>query len=201
MPTLERDVKFSGIYVKDDLHFKIRKDSTVNYGQEFESIFVEIDHNSHVFIVGEIYRVPNTNKLESIQRYEALLSQLSNFNGNVIVGTDHNFNLLNIEHHGNTQQLLNTFISAVFVPTITKATRISHGSSTLIDNLYVKYNQDNTDNRGSYPQTSLITCQSLCYLGNLQDSTKLRQLSNSDPSVTLIYQKWPTIWNVLIGHS
>ena len=54
--------------------------------------------------------------------------------------------MLNIEHHGNTQQLLNTFISAGFVPTITKATRISHGSSTLIDNLYVKYNQDNTDN-------------------------------------------------------
>ena len=76
-----------GIYVKDDLLFKIRKDLTVNYGQELESIFVEIDHNSHVFIVGEIYRVPNTNELESIQRSETLLSQLSNFNGNVIVGT------------------------------------------------------------------------------------------------------------------
>ena len=69
------------------------------------------------------------------------LSQLSNFNGNVIVGTDQNFNLFNIEHHGNTQQLLNTFISAGCVPTITKATRLSHSSSKLINNLYVKYNQ------------------------------------------------------------
>ena len=41
---------------------------------EFESIFIEsINNNGHSSIVGEIYRIPNTNINLSTQRYEAIL--------------------------------------------------------------------------------------------------------------------------------
>ena len=37
--------------------------------------------------------------------------------------------------------MLDSFISSVFIPTITKPTQITHNTSTLIDNLYIKIKQ------------------------------------------------------------
>ena len=55
-----------------------------------------------------------------------------------MISTDQNFNYLDIEHHGTTRDLLDAFISSGFEPTITKPTRITHNTATLIDNTYVK---------------------------------------------------------------
>ena len=102
------------------------------------TIFAEVSSGKDKIIVGEIYRVPNTNEKLSIQSYENILQKLAHFNGDVIIGTDENFNYLDIERHGNTQDLLNLFITSGFIPTITKATRICHSTATLIDNIYTK---------------------------------------------------------------
>ncbi len=110
----------------------------LNYDLEFESIFAELSYQSHKYIVGEVYRVPNTNEQLSIGRYDSILDKLSDYNGDVVIGTDQNFNYLDITNHGNTRDLLNTFITAGFIPTITKPTRITHSTATLIDNLYIK---------------------------------------------------------------
>jgi hypothetical protein len=59
-----------------------------------------------------------------------------------IIGTDQNFNFLDIERRNNAQDLLNVFINNDFIPTITKATRICHSTSTLIDNIYIKLRAD-----------------------------------------------------------
>ncbi len=55
----------------------------------------------------------------------------------VIIGSDHNFDYFKLDRHKNTEDLLNTFISSRLIPTITKPTRITHCSATLIDNIYV----------------------------------------------------------------
>ena len=55
-----------------------------------------------------------------------------------MIGTDQNFNYLEIERHVKTRELLDLFISSGFLPTVTLPTRITHSSSTLIDNIYVK---------------------------------------------------------------
>ena len=89
--------------------------------------------------MGEIYRVPNTSEHDSIERYETILKQLVHYK-NIIVGTDQNFDYLKIDHHKNTEDLLNTFMSNGLIPTITKSTRITHTSATLIDNIYVSSN-------------------------------------------------------------
>ena len=58
-----------------------------------------------------------------------------------MIGSDQNFNYANIENHEPTRNLLDSFISSGFIPTITKPTRITHNTSTLIDNLYIKIKQ------------------------------------------------------------
>ena len=57
-----------------------------------------------------------------------------------MIGTDQNFDLLKTETHTQTSNLLNTFFMHACVPTITKPTRVTHTSATLIDNIYVKIN-------------------------------------------------------------
>ena len=107
---------------------------------EFESLFIEVTYNSHSITVGEIYRVPNSNGLLSIQRYEALLDKLNHAGNDVILGTDQNFNLLNIDSHSNTRNLFDMFIANGYgyTPTIFLPTRVTHSTSSLIDNIYVK---------------------------------------------------------------
>ena len=39
------------------------------------------------------------------------------------------------------KKILETYFSAGFIPTITRPTRITHDSATLIDNIYVKCKQ------------------------------------------------------------
>ena len=65
------------IYLLDKYRFSVCHDLTVNHDLEFESLFIEVTYNSHSITVGEIYRVPNSNGLLSIQRYEALLDKLN----------------------------------------------------------------------------------------------------------------------------
>ena len=127
-----------GIYIMDTLQFIERPDLSINILSEFESIFIEITNLNIKLVIGEIYRIPNTNEQASIARYEAILQKFNNFNGDVIIGTDQNFNYINTNTHMNTSQLLNTFIAAGFLPTITKPTRITQNSATLIDNIYIK---------------------------------------------------------------
>ena len=50
------------------------------------------------------------------------------------------FYFAKINTHKNTSDLFDIFYSRNFIPTITKPTRITHSSATLIDNIYVKGN-------------------------------------------------------------
>ena len=130
------------IYIRDHISFKIRNDLSVFHEGEFESIFVETTGPNHT-IIGEIYRIPNAPEIVSVERFEALLSkiqEISRHNTNIIIGTDQHFDYLKIDKHGNTADLFNSFISSNMVPTITKPTRITHTSATLIDNIYVRHN-------------------------------------------------------------
>ncbi len=87
-------------------------------------------------IAGEIYRIPNSNEAQSLSRYEDILNKLQNYKNNIIIGTDQNFDYLKIDKHKTTEDLFNKFISHGLLPLITKPTRITNSSATLIDNIY-----------------------------------------------------------------
>ena len=76
------------------------------------------------------------------EEYDTILSKLSN-SQNVIIGSDLNFDFLKTDTHISTTTLLYSIFTNSFVPTITKLTRITHNSVTLIDNILVKSNNNN----------------------------------------------------------
>ena len=61
-------------------------------------IFIETVNIPNKAIVGEIYRIPNSNTGVSLERYDTILSKLSNSH-NVIIGSDLNFDFLKTETH------------------------------------------------------------------------------------------------------
>jgi len=125
------------IYVNNNINYKRRHDLEHDIENEFESLIIEAKLVHTKIIVGEIYRVPNTNEAESINRYDHILNKLSIEKKDILIGTDQNFDYLKIERHKNTSDLLNTFLSAGLQPTITECTRVTHKTSTIIDNIYI----------------------------------------------------------------
>ena len=131
----------------------------------FESITAEIEtkQGKHNLIISEIYRVPNTNERQSIMYYENMISTLCHTKADILIGTDQNFDLMKTDTSTNVSDLLNVFFTAGVVPVIKQPTRITHTSSTLIDNLYVKYDKyENIDSRILLSDISdhfpIITC-------------------------------------------
>ncbi len=131
-----------GIYIKNDLSFKIRDDIAINKECIYESIFIETLNENKRFIVGEIYRPPDTNQSEAIQNYEDTLIKINATKLQSIIGSDQNFDYLKINDNKITQELLDVFFSNGHIPTIIKPTRITHTSATLIDNLYINANKN-----------------------------------------------------------
>jgi hypothetical protein len=125
------------IYINDKHAFKMRDDLATNVTGIFESVFIEVYSDHLKAVVGEIYRVPNSNEINSINMYENIIRKLHNYKNDIIIGTDQNFDYIKIDHNKNTQYLFDTFVTNGFFPTITKPTRITHTTATLIDNIYI----------------------------------------------------------------
>lgn len=140
-----RQLKTKGgvaIYIIDSLSHKRLEDIEIE--GEFETIFVEID--KHNLLVGEVYRIPNTNENKSVERYNTVISKIMKTKLNVVIGTDQNMDLLKLDTHKATSDLFDTFFNNGILPTITRPTRITHTSATLIDNIYIKCHAKSTFN-------------------------------------------------------
>ncbi len=126
------------MYVKNELNFKIRNDLSPHVEGTFEAILIETINEDKKYIIGEIYRPPNTNEQLAINYYEETLNNIQQTNLEAVIGTDQNFCYLKINQNKKIQALLNTFFNNNFIPTIIMPTRITHNTATLIDNLYLK---------------------------------------------------------------
>ena len=103
----------------------------------FESCFVEVRCWNSKIIVGSIYRPPNTNSQDFIDATNKVVAQAKKHGRNVILGMDHNLDLLKENKHGPTHDFLETIYDNGLLPTITKPTRITTSSATLIDNILI----------------------------------------------------------------
>ena len=130
------------IYILDGFNYTERLDLCINVEGEFESIAVEIKpkHNKPHIIVTEIYRIPNTSERMSIERFDQIVTALSNSQCDIIIGSDQNIDYKNVSTNTNASNLLDIFFTSGILPTIKRPTRITHTSATIIDNLYVKCN-------------------------------------------------------------
>lgn len=125
-----------GLYLDSTLEFKTRYDLVFN-DSRIESLFVEICRpRTKNIIVGIVYRPPDQRVDEFIKCNEALMMKVSRENKVCYLMGDYNLNLLNYENHQFTSEFLDIMYSCMFVPLISRPTRITSNTATLIDNIF-----------------------------------------------------------------
>ena len=86
-----------------------------------------------------LYRPPNNNELEFIKEFSNLVESLRKAHPkhSIIIGLDHNMDHLKCAYHKNTLEFFEWIFDKNLTPVITRPTRITKNSATLIDNILV----------------------------------------------------------------
>lgn len=134
-----------GMFIREEYVYEIRQDLSIFIPNVFESLFVEVRRENKRLIVGVIYR-PNSPPLASAEIFNdkilEITGKISQSNVEAIILGDHNINLLHFEHDNQTNLFLDTMIAHGFLPVITKPTRVTPTSATLIDHSFVRVGRD-----------------------------------------------------------
>ena len=102
-----------------------------------ESHFIELTTKPSNTLLGIIYRPPN-NKLDLFKEYLCeLLQKLVLQKKKCYLMEDFNLDLLKMGENHHIKDFINLMFSSMFYPLISKPTRITNSSATLIDNIFV----------------------------------------------------------------
>ena len=125
----------AGIYVNKNLKAIFRPDLKFNMPL-VESCWIELDTgiNKPNVMIGCIYRHPAAKLSDFTEELEGIMNGLTSYK-TYILG-DMNINLFNCDVHGQTEEYLNMIYSNNFFLLITKATRVTCHTATLIDHIY-----------------------------------------------------------------
>ena len=125
------------IFLSDSLEFKMRDDLNFNNHDLFEALFIEVQipHGKNI-IAGVVYRPPNNNSDAFLAEYNKIISLISKENKLYYIMGDFNLNLLNSESHSPTGEFLDTMLSKMLFPLISKPSRITANTASLIDNIF-----------------------------------------------------------------
>ena len=127
----------AAIYVNKDLKAIPRPDLKIDLPL-VESCWVEIDPNNnrkHIMI-GCIYKHPPANVEEFTVKFDEFLNKLNPSKYDMYIMGDVNIGLLKYHSHQQTGRYLDMIYSLDLLPVITKPTRITNHTVTLIDLIY-----------------------------------------------------------------
>ena len=125
-----------GMYLKNNLSYKIRPDiKSDNIVYELLAVEILNPLNKNIIVV-VVYRPPGTDLNGFNTMIGSLCDMVRSENKLVYWARDFKINLLNAESHKATNEFLNVMLSNSLYPAITKPTRISEHSATVIDNIY-----------------------------------------------------------------
>ena len=105
-----------------------------------EFLFIEIDMGKHTknIILGNVYRSPSSQPASYIDELSKKIDKLSKHkNKHIVISGDNNVDLLSHDTYEPAQTLVNTFSQNGFVPVISRPTRITNHTATLIDHIFV----------------------------------------------------------------
>ena len=136
-----------GIYLQNDLQYKLPNECKLSDRETVESLFVEITvPNGKNIIFGSVYRPPNQNAALFLDKFNDILSRISKDNKQCYVMGDFSLDLLQYNHHTPTQEFIDTLFSLAFIPLISNPTRLTSYSVTLIDNIFTNNLSENVLN-------------------------------------------------------
>ena len=125
-----------GILLSEELCYREFSDNLPKL-PTIEYICIEILMKKRPIILLSLYRPPNQSITESILDIKKLLGLLENRNKDLVICSDHNLDLLKMSDHSKTMEFVELLSTHNLYPTITKPTRVTHASATLIDNIFV----------------------------------------------------------------
>ena len=103
-----------------------------------EHCIVELKTDNRNILMVSAYRPPNTNAKTFLSEYRKLLDILKKQKDHeVVIGLDHNLDLLKSHLNHTTNDLIELNLDRELIPCITKLTRITNKSATLIDNILI----------------------------------------------------------------
>ena len=137
-----------GMLISNRCRYRRRKDLEDSNSASFESCFIELENHKTNIITGSIYRPPNTDSNEFNKKFEQLTQSCNKQKKHLIIGLDHNLDLLKANQHRPTQNFLELIYTAGLIPKITKPTRITSASATLIDNILIDQQLDTNSSSG-----------------------------------------------------
>ena len=133
-----------GIYVKNDLVFSVLTQHSVFLERIIETLFIEITtEDNKKLVIGSIYRPgtrnPGMTFTEQFAQFSdtlsGLLSDLGSTYDNVYIFGDFNLDILKLDENKFISEYIDTLFSHGFLQIITKPTRVSDNSATLIDHI------------------------------------------------------------------
>ena len=114
----------------------MREDLSTFHESIFKNVIIEVENSKKPTIVCSLYRSPNSSETEFNHYYKQLLDTLIlETNQTFRIGMDRNLHLLKTHIHLQTQTFLDNTLNANLIPRITRPTRITKSSATLIDNI------------------------------------------------------------------
>ena len=135
-----------GFYLSNQYpDYEILEEESIFIPGLYESIWVKIKISQGKFkIIGNVYRpntVPRANLKIAISTHSnvisSILSNKKHKNCSIEIISDFNIDILQFEQHSDTKHYLETMASFGFLPVITRPTRITQTSATLIDHIFV----------------------------------------------------------------
>ena len=109
------------------------------FDSAMESLFIEIDRNAFSttknIIIGVIYRMPDSSVEVFNKRINDIMSTIQWENNTSYLLGDLNIDFLKSDEHKPTSDFLDTIYSHNLFPLITKPTRVTSDSATLIDHI------------------------------------------------------------------
>ena len=106
----------------------------------FESVGIEFTKYNKKYLICEIYRPPRSTPSEFLEKLESIFNNLrSTQYEEIFICGDYNLNLLESESNNATSQFVNQMATYSLLPVISRPTRITEQTSSVIDNIFIKH--------------------------------------------------------------
>jgi exonuclease III len=120
------------------LNINLEHDTKLSCEHMFLKISLKTTNSTKSFIIGNLYRSPSSKPADFLQRFEQILAKLDRHkNKSIVLVGDFNIDLIKHDTDKHGQELVNLTTSQGFLQVISRPTRVTDHSATLIDHIFV----------------------------------------------------------------
>ena len=178
------------LYIKDFMVYTIW-DELCFQNKTLETVLIELNKDQFKkkqnIVVGVIYRPPDTDIKEFNDYIVQCLTQTKAEKKIAYLLGDYNINLLNVDKHAPSQDFADAMFSHSFFPVITKPTRVTDQSVTLIDNIFCNNYVDNSSSLAGILYTDISDHFPVYHIDYSDD---VPMVDNSFKNVYTLWQIW-----------